>query len=53
MKFSGIVTESETLRLNNFGHKSSLQYECIADNSVDEPLRKSIRIFISGKRNKF
>ncbi len=46
----GIVSENEILRLNNLEPKSSLSFECVADNGIDKQLRKSITVFVSGKQ---
>jgi hypothetical protein len=47
----GITIESETLRLTKLmlmSLKSKDRFECIADNGVDEKLRKVIKIIVKG-----
>jgi hypothetical protein len=45
---SGNVIKSETLLLNSIESKS-LAFECVADNGIDEPLKKKVIISVSGK----
>jgi hypothetical protein len=43
------VIEGEILRLSKFDTKNNQTFECIADNSLDEPLRKIIHVLVSGE----
>ncbi len=49
-KSLGNIIESETLQLRNI-ESNSLVFECVADNGVDEPLKKKVIISVSGKRS--
>jgi hypothetical protein len=48
--FLGNIIESETLQLRNI-ESNSLVFECVADNGIDEPLKKKVIISVSGKRS--
>lgn len=50
--YSGIVTEGEKLSLNYEKNVSNLTYVCVADNGIDEPLRKTIQVLVNGMKSK-
>ena len=47
--YSGITIESEYLDVNKYRTENVDTYECVADNGVGEPLRKSIKVSFMGK----
>ena len=50
----GITIESEYLDVNKYRSGNIDSYECVADNGVGEPLRKSIKVSFMGRlRDKF
>jgi hypothetical protein len=40
------------MRLININPMSDSEFECVADNGIDKPLRKRIRVSVSGKSSK-
>ncbi len=49
LKMIGNVVNNEILHLINVNPMSDSEFECIADNGIDKPLRKRIRVSVSGK----
>lgn len=49
MPLKGITIESEYLDVNKYRTANVDSYECLADNGVGEPLRKSIKVSFMGK----
>lgn len=45
----GISIESEYLDVNKYRSGNIDTYECVADNGVGEPLRKSIKVSFMGR----
>ncbi len=48
----GNVVNNEILRLINVNPMTDSEFECVADNGIDKPLRKRIRVSVSGKSSK-
>lgn len=46
----GKVFEGEVLRLKNVENNSVFKLECIADNGIDEALRKSVTVTVHSKQ---
>jgi hypothetical protein len=49
LKTIGNAVNNEILRLINVNPMSNSEFECVADNGIDQPLRKRIRVSVSGK----
>jgi hypothetical protein len=45
----GNAVNNEILRIINVNPISDSEFECVADNGIDKPLRKRIRVSVSGK----
>lgn len=45
----GVTIESEKLDVNRFRTSNVDSYECVADNGVGEPLRKTIKVSFMSK----
>ncbi|KAI1289150.1 Hemicentin-1 [Halotydeus destructor] len=43
--------EGSYLRLNQISNEAIGLYECVADNGVDEVLRKTVRVSVNGRKN--